>query len=289
MVIAVTGATGLIGKKLTGTLKAEGHTITAIRRTGAGGHDSADLLLRQIPENTDAVIHLAGAPVFGKRWSDAYKKEILESRVNYTRNIVAAIARMETKPDAFICSSAVGYYGQSRDETFTEEAAAGNDFLSEVSKAWEYEASKAEEYGVRRVSLRTGIVLGKEGGALKNIITPFKFFAGGCPGDGDQWFPWIHIDDMVNIIKFVLTNKQISGPVNACSPNAVKMKEMTREVGKAMHRPAFFNVPGFIFKLLYGQGASAILEGQRVMPRKLLDAGYEFSYPEINAAMKDLI
>jgi uncharacterized protein (TIGR01777 family) len=293
MIITVTGSTGLIGKSLCDSLRAEEHTLTSIRRTKEStneqSHNTIDSVLNQIPEQTDIFIHLAGAPVFGKRWSKKYKDEIYNSRIEYTRTIVNAIGRLDKKPSLFICASAVGYYGSSVDKECTESTPAGSDFLSEVCRAWEYEASKVEQYGVRRISLRTGVVLAPEGGALKNIVMPFKFFAGGTPGDGKQWFPWIHIEDVINIIKFVLCHKELYGAINLCSPNVITMKKLIYTIGKTLDRPSFLTIPGFVFKLLYGQGAAAILEGQRAVPKKLINSGYKFSYPDIETALKNLL
>jgi len=237
----------------------------------------------------DAVIHLAGANLFGKRWNDDYKSKILESRQISTRNIVNAIINAKTKPSTLICSSAVGIYGERGDELLTEDSSTGNDFLAQVCKTWEDEAAKVESAGVRRVSIRTGIVLSKNDGALKQMLLPFKFFVGGPLGNGKQWFPWIHIDDLIDSCIFSLDNPNVNGAVNGVSPNPVTMNEFAKVLGKALHRPSFFKVPVFALKIAVGEFAESILASIRAVPEKLIRNNFKFKFEGLNVALKDLL
>jgi uncharacterized protein (TIGR01777 family) len=300
--IILTGATGLIGRELCKILINQGEEITVFTSNPVKAKEIIKGANEYIhwdyhkPEDwqkyingTDAVIHLAGAGIAGKRWSENYKMTILESRVISTNNLVTAIKAAGQKPGLFITSSAVGYYGNAGDELLTEESGSGNDFLSGVCKEWENSAQKVETLGIRRVSIRTGIVLSSKDGALEKMLAPFKLFIGGHLGSGKQWFPWIHIEDLVNIYIYTLDNSNITGPINAAAPNPVTAKELAKRIGKAMHRPSLFPVPLLALKLAIGEAAESVIASQRAVPKKLLNAGFKFKFEKIDEALKDLL
>ncbi len=300
--IIITGATGLIGKILCKELIERGDEITIFTSNTA----KATSLIKGAKEyikwnysnpeewknhlnESDAVIHLAGASIAGKRWNASYKKLIMESRIASTRNIVKAIEEAEQKPSTFISSSAVGYYGNAENNILTETSESGNDFLSQVCKAWELESEKVESFGVRRISVRTGIVLSAKGGALERMLLPFKLFIGGPIGSGKQWFPWIHIDDLIRIYLFALDNPSISGIINAASPNPATMKEFALTLGKTLHRPSLFRVPFFALRIAIGEAAESVIASQRVIPKKLLESGFKFKFENVEEALRDLL
>ncbi len=301
--ILITGSTGLIGSALLKYLLEQDHFITIFTRSPENAKDHKGEKLEFIKwepsergdweihlNGKDAVIHLAGAPIFGKRWSESYKHEIFRSRQIGTRGLVNAISKSENKPKVFISASGVGYYGTSETKIFSEEdKSPGNDFLSKVCIAWEEEAAKVEEFGVRRVSVRTGIVLDKNDGALAQMLTPFKFFAGGAVGSGKQWMSWIHIDDIIRIYDFALKNSHISGALNAVAPNPVTMQQLTDEIGKVLGKPSWLKVPEAAVKIAFGEAAEAITTGQKVIPEKLQNLNYEFMFPEIESALRNLL
>jgi len=300
--IIITGATGLIGRQLYNSLSGRGDEVTVFTSSIASGIKkllNANELVEWDYRKTnhwqkhingkDVVIHLAGANLFGQRWNTEYKKLIVESRRLSTQNLVEAIGNSEERPPLFICASAVGYYGDNGNNTVTENSSPGNDFLAEVCKVWEYEAAKVEDFGTRRVSIRTGVVLSKDDGALKQMLRPFRFFAGGPLGNGRQWFPWIHIDDIVNAYQFVIDNENISGGVNATAPQPVTMDRFAQTLGKVMKRPTLFNVPEFALKIAAGESASAITASMKVIPEKLQNAGFKFSYTELETALRSLL
>jgi hypothetical protein len=300
--IIVTGATGLIGIELCNALVSRGEEVTIFSRNV----ESANKILgnkfnylkwdyknpiewQKSLADKDAVIHLAGANLFAKRWTENYKKEILESRYISTKNLVAALRNSNSKAKVFICSSGVGYYGSRGVEILTEDSTSGNDFIADVVKKWEGEAMEASAFGVRTAVLRQGIVLSTKGGALAKFLPPFKFFIGGALGNGKQWFPWIHIADLIAIYLSVLDNKEISGAVNTVSPQTIRMRDFAKALGKVLRRPSLFNVPAFALNILLGEAASTILSSQRVMPKKLTDFGFKFKFEKLEEALKDLI
>ena len=302
MKIIITGATGLIGRSLCEKLINRGDEVTVFTRNIENAKKSLPQIENFVEwdyrnpdkwhseiNNIDAVIHLAGANLFGKKWNDNYKRRILESRQISTRNLVNAIANVKNKPSTFICSSAVGIYGNRGDQTLTEKSAPGNDFLGQVCKTWEEEAAKVESCGMRRVSIRTGIVLSTKEGALEQMLLPFKLFVGGPLGNGRQWFPWIHIDDLINTFLFSLDNPNINGAVNGVSPNPVRMNEFAKTLGKVLHRPSFFKVPAFALKIVLGEFANSILASTRVVPAKLNQNNFSFKYSNLHSALKDLL
>ena len=275
MNVIVAGATGLIGTELTKALRARGDQVLALPRYGSAPWQV---------EGFDAVVNLAGENLAAKRWSPEFKKKILDSRVETTRALVDAIGRASRKPRVLVNASAVGFYGGRGDETVDESAAPGSDYLSGVVQAWEAEARKAK---VRSVQIRTGIVLSSKGGALQPMLPPFRAFVGGPIGSGKQWFPWIHLADEVGAILWCLDH-DLEGPVNLVAPGIVTMKEFAKALGGALHRPSAFPVPGAALKLLLGEFAEVILDGQRAVPKKLFDKGFRFRFTDVNDALKDL-
>ena len=300
MKILLTGGTGFVGSYLVARLIKDGHEVTILIRSGeeARGASPGVSFLEGDPtrrgpwqeaiRDHDAVINLAGASIF-TRWTDEQKRAILESRVNTTRNIVEGIETDHGKNLTLFSTSAVGYYGFHGDEELTEDSPPGNDFLATVAVAWEGEALKAREKGARVVITRFGIVMGANGGALGQMIPLFKKFIGGPIGSGRQWFSWVHAADLTEAFVFLLKHPEVSGPVNVCSPNPVRNRELARALGKALHRPSFMPAPGFMIKLVLGEFGSVILKGQRVLPRRLLDAGFVFQYPEIEKAVESVV
>ncbi len=236
-------------------------------------------------DRSDAVVHLAGEPV-SQRWTKAARERIRSSRVDGTRRVVDAIRT--NPPRVLVSASAVGYYGSRGDEVLTESSHPADGFLADVCEEWEHEARKAENFGVRVVCLRNGLVLGK-GGGLDKMMLPFKLGIGGKIGDGKQWMAWIHIDDAVGLIEFALSCEDLRGAVNATAPEPVTNEEFTRELASALHRPAIFPVPKFALRLLYGDMAQIVYASQRVVPEKALEAGYEFRFPSLRNALLNVV
>ncbi len=292
----ITGATGFVGshlaKKLPDAILA-GRDTNKIERifgkrearpwSGAGNSDPAFL------EGVETIFHLAGESIFHGRWNAAKKKRIRDSRVEGTRHLVDHIAKCEHKPATLICSSAVGYYGSRGDETLTEHASFGNDFLARVCMDWEKEALRAEEYGVRVVLIRTGVVLGSDGGALSQMLLPFKLGVGGRLGNGNQFMSWIHIDDLVNSMIQASENIAIKGAINAVAPNSVTNRVFTETLANALHRPAILPAPRFVLKLALGEFADVLLGSQRAVPEELEQAGFKFAFPLLKDAFSDLL
>jgi len=300
MKIAITGATGLIGKKLVGKLIGRGDEVLVLTRSANSAKDTLphSVSFVEWSSNTkswysklsgvDAVIHLAGENVMGRRWSEYHKKKVLDSRVNGTKSIVEAISSLSEKPKTFISASAIGIYG-NREAPVDESSEPANDFLANVVKAWEYETSKVDEFGIRRVNVRVGIVLDENEGALAPMIKQFKFFLGGSIGSGKQWFSWIHIDDIVGIFLFALDNQTVIGAVNGVAPASVRMKDFAAILGKVMHRPSLFSVPEFVLKVVLGEGAGAVLGGANVRSEKISILGYKFQFENLEAALKNIL
>jgi hypothetical protein len=300
MEILITGGTGFVGRHLVSRLVGEGHTLTVLSRSEKAsdrlpggtsvvlGDPTRTGAWQDSVKGKDCIINLAGTSLFS-RWTPEAKKLIRESRISTTRNIVDAIEPSEGKDVVLFSTSAVGYYGFHGDEEITEESPPGDDFLARVAVDWENEALKAEGKGARVVITRFGIVLGEKGGALAQMIPVFRKYLGGPLGSGKQWFSWIHMGDLVGAFVFLMAHGEISGPVNLTSANPVRNEELAKAIGKAMRRPSFLPVPGFMLKLVLGEFGSVLLEGQRVIPRKLLDSGYVFIFPEIEGALQSLI
>jgi uncharacterized protein (TIGR01777 family) len=300
MRVLITGGTGFVGKQLSSRLVKDGNEITILTRSLKGSEQAPKGVSylqgdptekgpwQDVIANHDVVINLAGASIFSK-WSDEYKKLIRDSRVFTTRNIIEGIPSQSGKKISLFSTSAVGYYGFHGDEELDEESPSGNDFLARLAIEWEAEALKAEEKGARVVITRFGIVLGEKGGALGQMIPLFKKFIGGPIGSGQQWFSWVHIKDLAEAFAFLMKHPEISGPVNVCSPNPVKNRDLAKSLGKVLHRPSFMPAPAFMIKLVLGEFGSVILEGQRVLPRQLLKGGFVFKYPDIEKALQNII
>jgi uncharacterized protein (TIGR01777 family) len=240
-------------------------------------------------EDVEAVIHLAGEPVAAARWTDEQKRRIRDSRVKGSRNLVAGMRATPRPPKVFVSASAVGFYGDRGDEILNEGSAPGSDFLSEVCLDWETEAARARELGVRAAFVRTGVALSPSGGALEKMLLPFKLGLGGRLGDGRQWFPWIHIEDVVGIFLHALMSPAVDGPINGVAPGIVTNEEFTRELAAALNRPAFFPVPQFALRALMGEMAEIVTASQRVVPQSALDTGYRFKYPNLRPALESLL
>jgi uncharacterized protein len=275
--VLVTGGTGLIGGELVVRLRAAGHTVTALGRDPA----SADQLAA-----ADAVVNLAGEPI-NQRWTSAAKGRIRDSRVVATRNLVAAITELpaEQRPAVLISQSATGYYGPREDEDLDEHAGPGADFLAGVVQDWEDEALVAQSAGVRVVLTRTGVVLSKDGGALKQMLPPFRLGIGGPIAGGGQWISWISLADVVGAIIFLIGEERASGPVNLTAPEPVRNREFSKALGKALHRPAVMPVPGLAMDLLYGEMSTIVTTGQRVLPAALIELGYCFEHASLTEAL----
>jgi uncharacterized protein len=304
MKIVLTGATGFVGEKLVERLHALGDRIIVLAR-------NPQKATRQFPPDTfpnvevisytpfelgdwakaisgsDAVINLAGEPLAGVRWTDKRKQEIRDSRILTTKVLVAAIAKSDVKPQVLISGSAIGYYGTSLDKSFDEYSSAGDDFLANVCKDWEATADVVTSLGVHLVKLRTGIVLGM-GGAIAKMLPIFQVGGGGKIGSGKQWFSWIHRDDLVELIIYALKNDQISGALNATAPKAVTNEDFTVAFAKAIKRPAFLPVPAAALILIFGEGATVLLDGQRVLPHKAEINKFTFKYPDIGTALAQI-
>ncbi len=295
MNILITGGTGFIGSALSRELSNSGHKviITSRRKTPPKLEnieivrwDIQTPLSSEIMSGIDAVINLAGESLISGRWTKKRKERIMSSRVNTTRLLVESMKNANPKPKVLISVSAVGYYGPHGDEYVTEDFPPASDFLAEVCKAWGKEALKAQELGVRVVITRFGVVLESDGGALSKMAIPFKFFLGGHLGSGQQWFSWVHREDIIGFMKYALENESVSGHFNLTSPQPVTNKEFCSALGKVLNRPSWFHVPAFMIKLTLGEVGKVLLTGQRVLPEKALKAGYQFKYPEINEALK---
>ncbi|MEP7340880.1 MAG: TIGR01777 family oxidoreductase [Acidobacteriota bacterium] len=298
MRILVTGATGLIGKTLCRVLSNEGHEIVVLSRRVETArvvptarvfrwNAEAEPPPAEAWEGVEAVIHLAGEPV-AARWTDEHKRRIRDSRVKGTRNLVDGMAKLATVPKTLVSGSAVGFYGNRGDEQVDERSKAGQGFLSNVCVEWEHEAERARSLGTRVAQVRIGVVLAQEGGALDKMLLPFKLGLGARLGNGRQWFPWIHLADIVGIIRHALINPQVTGPVNGVAPGIVNNADFTRELAAALHRPTFFPVPEFALKILMGEMAEVVLASHRVIPQVALDTGYEFKHPNLKPALESL-
>jgi uncharacterized protein (TIGR01777 family) len=300
MRVTLTGATGLIGPKLVQGLQQRGDEVTVLTRNpdkarsalpGVQAVRWADPTAEPAPaaalEGRDAVIHLAGEPV-AQRWSDDAKRRILESREAGTRNLVAGMRAVDPSPAVLVSSSAVGYYGKHGDEEVPETTPAGDDFLAGVCVAWEREALAAQDFA-RVVLVRTGVVLDEDGGALEKMLPFFKAGVGGPVAGGDQYLPWIHLDDLVGIYLRALDDASWTGPVNGSAPAPVTNKEFSKVLGKVLRRPALAPVPAFAVRLLYGQMAEIVAEGQRAVPTRTLELGYAFHHPDLEPALRSAL
>lgn len=299
MKIVLTGATGFIGRRLVDQLVQHGDQIVVLTR---GARAALPGRIRAVSwdgrtigswaeeiEGADVVVNLAGEPFGGRRWNAAQKGKIVSSRVDATKAVVEAIARARRRPSVLVNASAVGIYGEHPDGVITEDHTRGTGFVAETCGQWEDEAFRATALGVRVATMRQGIVLGEGGGALKRMVLPFKLFVGGPLGPGTQWFPWVHIDDVVGAIRHVIATPALYGPVNVSAPNPVTMNQFARVLGAVLHRPAVFRVPAIALRVAVGEMAIAVLSGQRMIPQKLLTFGYNFRYSNVNEALEDIL
>ncbi len=275
MRVTVVGASGFIGRHLSAALQKRGDEVVeaSLRNVDAAA---------QACEGSDTVVQLAGAPVT-TRWTAAAKDEIRRSRVDATHALVDRLAQVRARPKVYVSASAVGYYGASETATFTESSPPGNDFLADVCAGWEREASRAGELGMRVACIRTGIVLGPDGGALARLSPIFNLGLGGVIGSGRQWNSWIHIDDVVGI--YLLAIDRADGALNATAPESVRNVDFTWALASAVHRPAFLPVPAFALRAIFGEGASILTTGQRVLPERPLSFGYKFNHPQLTTAL----
>ncbi len=300
MRIFITGATGFIGSHLCGRLEAAGHQVVAwvrsVQRARKGLGAGVELVdssggasaLAAAVDGCDGVINLAGEPVLG-RWSEERKRRMVTSRVDLTRDLVAAIEAASVRPKVFISGSAVGYYGARGDERLSEESSPGEGFLADLCEKWEAAARPSEGFGVRLAILRIGIVLGKDGGALEAMVKPARFGLGGALGSGDQYTPWIHIDDLVGMMLTILGDERYAGVFNGSAPAPVTNAELTREIGAVLGRPTFLRVPGFALKVALGEASSALLTGQRALPEHAQSLGFAYGFEALGEALSDLL
>jgi uncharacterized protein len=302
MKILITGSTGLVGTALTQDLRRAGHTVCRLVRPGTstqsvGNSQGFDVNwnpatgeLGGAAVGADAVVNLAGASIADKRWTPQRKQLLRSSRVDTTRALVQALAKMSARPRVLVSASATGYYGNRGDETLTEASQPGNDFLSGIAKEWESEALKAEAQGIRVVRARFGVILSKHGGALPQMMRPFQFFAGGKIGPGTQWLSWITLDDVVAILRSALENANITGPLNVVSPQPVTNANFTKILSAALHRPALFSAPAFALRLALGEMADALLlSSQRVQPAQLQKLNHQFQHPDLATALATIM
>jgi uncharacterized protein (TIGR01777 family) len=305
MRVFITGGTGLVGTHLVRRLRERGDEVALLtRRPAAARERFADCTVVEgdpmqagpwmdAVADSEAVINLAGEGIFNRRWSDAFKSLLRDSRVKSTEHVVQALAKNPRTPagtpKVLANASAVGYYGFHGDEELDEAAPAGDDFLARVCVDWERAARAAESAGVRVVVVRIGIVLDKSGGALAKLLTPFKLFAGGPAGSGNQWMSWIHNDDLAGLFLLALDNPRAVGPLNSTAPRPVTNREFGKALGRALSRPSFMPTPAFALRLMLGEVADIITQGQKVLPKKALELGYAFRFPELDAALANIL
>jgi uncharacterized protein len=292
--ILVSGSSGLIGGTLVSALRAGGHDVKRLVRGQATSPDQiswnpAEPLSPESVSGFDAVVHLAGESIVG-RWTEAKKRRIRESRIPATQHLAAALAKAQPRPRVFVCSSAVGYYGDRGDEILREDSPSGKGFAAELCRQWEAAAQSVASNGIRAVQIRTGVVLSAAGGALPKMLPPFRMGVGGNLGNGRQWMPWIDLRDEVGAIQHLLTADSVSGPVNMVSPNPVRNSEFTKALASVLHRPAIFPMPAFAARLAFGQMADELLlASQRVEPSKLVVSGYKFQRPDLQPALEAIL
>ncbi|MDP6438963.1 MAG: TIGR01777 family oxidoreductase [Candidatus Brocadiia bacterium] len=298
----ITGGTGLIGRRLVGELLARGDSVAVLTRDAGAAREALPVAVelvegdptapgpwQQAVSDADAVVNLAGEPIFARRWSAAQKRRILTSRVQATRSVVDAMANLAPGPRTLINASGVGYYGPRGDEELDEDSPAGSDFLAQVGREWEAAAAAATKAGIRVVLLRTGVVLAPEGGALKQMALPFRLHVGGPVGSGRQWVSWVHIEDLVGVILFALDNESIQGPVNGTAPRPVTNREFAMTLGRVLGRKSWLPVPRIALRVAIGQVADLAARGQRAFPRKAVEAGYRFRYVRLSDALEQIL
>lgn len=298
MKIVIAGGSGFIGQKLTDLLLAEGHTVVVLTRREKKSSEKV-AYIRWLDEgttpekeigNADAIINLAGVSINNGRWSKRHQKQIYESRMSATDELLRIISVLPEKPSVLVNASAIGIYPASINTVYTENSSdTSNDFLGKTVGDWENKAKQVEKHAIRVVFMRFGVVLGKEGGALPLMALPYKLFAGGKVGSGDQWVSWVHIMDVVRAIVFAIENDQLRGPVNVTSPSPVQMNNFGKTIGSVLHRPHWIPVPSFAMKMVLGQKSALVLEGQHVVPQVLQEEGFEFKFPTLRSALEELL
>jgi uncharacterized protein (TIGR01777 family) len=295
MKIAIAGSSGLVGSALIPVLTADGAAVTRLVRGAPKSgeiewHPNQDQVSSQLLDGFDVIINLAGENIAAGRWTDEQKRKIRDSRVSGTHLLSEAIAGMNVKPSAFICASATGIYGDRDDETLDEQSESGGGFLAGVCREWEMACEPAIKAGVRVVNLRFGPILAREGGMMAKLLTPFKMGMGGKVGSGKQYISWVALEDAVNAIRLAVNDQSIRGPLNIVSPNPVTNEEFTRTLGHVLNRPTALAVPAFAARLAFGEMADEmLLSSQKVLPKKLTAAGFQFQYPELEAALKKYV
>lgn len=301
--VVVTGATGLIGKSLCSRLQERGYAVVVFSRNPNSARETLPGAAEYVAwhpsergawataiDGAYAVINLAGSSIAGHRWTEEYKRELYDSRIMGTRGLVNAIARAETKPRVYLGPSGINYYGPRDDTKLDENAPPGNDFLARLCVDWEQEALKAQAFGVRAVVARTGIVLDKHEGALAQLLPPFKLFVGGPILPGTQWMSWIHLADQIGLYMMALEDTRVRGALNATAPEPQRNRDFTATLGKVLHRPAVIPIPGIALKVMFGELADALLiHGQRVIPAKAMNLGYQFQYPTLEPALRQIL
>ena len=301
MKVAITGATGFIGKRLIEEFGRQGIEFIVITRNPSRAQQvfpqAAGFVEWNPPEGSlspsdlaglDGVVNLAGASV-AQRWTARAKDAIRNSRMDSTRLVVDAITGLDTPPPVLVSTSAIGFYGPRDSTRLSEDSPTGSDYLAEVCRQWEAESQKAAASGIRVVNPRIGIVLGRGGGAMANMLTPFKLGVGGPIGDGSQWMSWVHIDDVAGLLAYSLTNDSLSGPVNVTAPEPATNRNFAKTLGRVLHRPAILPTPVFALRLGFGEFADILATGQRVLPEKALAAGYRFRFPELQEALSEVV
>jgi uncharacterized protein (TIGR01777 family) len=302
MRVIIAGGSGLIGRRLIVELLQARYEVILLSRRPENVHKTFPAVraefwdaktsngLTSVLDGADALINLTGESIAAKRWTSMQKQKILSSRIDSTRAIVNAIEQTHHRPSVLLNASAVGYYAHAPEDEVTETYPKGNGFLSDVCEQWEMEAQKAQELGVRFVLLRSGIVLDKSEGALHKLLLPFRMFIGGPLGNGRRWFPWIHVQDEVNAILYAMEHERIDGPVNLAAPQSIRMIEFCNALGSVLHRPSWLPVPGFALRLILGEMAKPLLfQGQKIIPKKLLEAGFKFQFPNLENALQDIL
>ncbi|EJQ55032.1 TIGR01777 family protein [Bacillus cereus BAG6X1-2] len=295
--IAISGGSGFIGKYLSSFFIQKGYTVYILTRKKTAETSPTNLQyvqwtpdLQTFPlSSIDVVINLAGESI-NSRWTKKQKETILNSRIQTTRGLIKQLQALATKPHTFINASAIGYYGTSETESFTEQQEIpGNDFLAETVFLWEQEASKARSLGIRTIYSRFGVVLGADGGALPKMLLPYQLYIGGTIGSGNQWLSWIHIDDVVRMIDFIIHKEEIDGPLNITAPLPIRMKEFGETIATIMRKPHWLPVPSFMLHALFGEMSILVLEGQHVLPIKAIEHGYQYTFPTVNHALRNIL
>lgn len=300
--IVIAGATGFIGRNLTSNLLGRGTAVVVLTRNAAGANTINHPLLRVVEwdgknqgdlaahvNGADAFINLSGQSIGTKRWTGTRKEDLLRSRINPTKALIDVIRTLTSKPRVLINASAVGYYGNRDEGDVTEDSSPGTDFLGQLCFEWESAALQARDIGIRVVLTRSGVVLDRNAGALQRMLLPFRLFVGGPLGSGNQWFPWVHREDQIRAIIFALQTEGLSGAFNVVAPEQVTMRTFARTLGAVLHRPSMFRVPSFALKAILGEMSGIVLTGQKAVPSKLMQAGFEFHFPTLAGALEDLL